>query len=69
MADGNTPKIVRKHDCRGHRFKTVELLSAILNKHRASGMSRCFVAGKTRLYASLGVSSKDKPGAKGVVVL
>lgn len=29
LADGTTPKIVRKHDCRGHRFETVELLSTV----------------------------------------
>lgn len=30
LAGGNIPKIVRKHDCRGHRFKTVELPSVVL---------------------------------------
>lgn len=29
LADANTPKIVRNHDCREHRFKTVELLSTV----------------------------------------
>lgn len=67
MVDGNTPKIVRKHDCRGHRFKTVELLSAVLNKQGKWNV-KVFCCWKNQVICIFGVSSKDKPGTKGIVL-